>query len=111
MNHQEVLDSLTLPQKRALVACSKNDGHIYFGGHRFSSLDKLRKLGLLERMSDKVVASVYASLGEEHVQWRYPKGHWRHEWYLTPDGDDVKTLAVAEFAQSAEAGKVYIRRD
>jgi hypothetical protein len=96
------LESLTPAMIKALVSLKVGETNgPSMWGVTFQSLDALRRRGLLERYSDRVHKSVYARGKDEYVQFTDRKGHWRHEWWVTPEGADLREQAIQAQAKKA----------
>lgn len=92
MNYVETYKSLSPAMRKALAGVTPDKVNTHIWGATFATLDALRKRDLLERYSDRVHKSVYATGNGLHVQFVDRKGHWRHEWWLTPEGEQVQLL-------------------
>lgn len=84
------MKSLSDVQIAALLEVVRRDGGTYFG-HRFSTLENLRRRGYLDRHTSHILKAEYVTADSVTLQYRHSARdpYLLHDWYVTQTGREV----------------------
>lgn len=93
MRLPQIMETLTPAMEAVLMKFQPGEKLFYTAS--YTTLDALRKRGMVERYSERVTKRVFARDDGEHVQFIDRKGIWVHDWWLSEQGERAQEFIRA----------------